>query len=261
MLSSEKSLAYWHDLRLFVERKEYPRANLFARGCLELYLYNYVRKKSDLEESWKYYRAGSGVLEDEFLEQYQIEKASDQNIERVFSEVAKVLDFHDAKQVYKWALKFFRDSPNLIPDITGELYFLLNYSGNEEYKNIQNIELPKDISQKARDFCNHVRRRTSRLKEHFRIADEVYLMSLPSEWEMLLQDCFYEGARNCYWWMHSVKFSLEYINFYRRWKELKADIGNEYINILLDWLEKNQNNFPERYYRVNEIELTKLREL
>ena len=86
-------------------------------------------------------------------------------------------------------------------------------------------------------------------------------MTLPNDWEILLQDVFYEGARNCYWWMSSVKYSLEYFNFYKKWKELKSDIGNEDVEMLLDWLDRNRNMFPEHFYRFDEDDLERLREL
>lgn len=141
------------------------------------------------------------------------------------------------------------------------MYFLLNNANSGEYKNIQNIELSEQHSSRVKKFCNQVMWRNSNLRQHFSIAEEVYLMTLPNKWEMILQDFFYEGVRTSYWWMSSVEYSLQYVNFYKRWEELKEDIGNEYIKNLLELLEKNQNNLPEHFYRLNRSDLEKLRTL
>ncbi|HLL99549.1 MAG TPA: hypothetical protein VK400_00710, partial [Pyrinomonadaceae bacterium] len=78
---------------------------------------------------------------------------------------------------------------------------------------------------------------------------------------MVLQDYFSEGYRSSYWWMRSVEYSLQYIGFYQRWQELKNDVGNETINLLINLLEETLNKLPEPFWLLKQEDLERLKKL
>lgn len=262
MLSSEKSLAYWHKLELPIKRNQYEQTNLFARGCLELYLYYSIEEKNqNIQDSWKEYENRDGILEKKFLEKNKVQKISDANIEKLFYKTARVLSFTKAKDIYSWAVKFFRDTSDSILEASSMLLFLLENTDNKDRKIVQSVELTEKHTDRIRKFCNRIQRRNDSIHEHFSIATNVYNMTIPNNWEMLLQDYFFEGVRSSYWWMDSVKYSLQYINFYKLWGELQEDIGSNHTTLLLKWLKMNLSSFPKYQYRLGEEDLKRLEKL
>ena len=86
-------------------------------------------------------------------------------------------------------------------------------------------------------------------------------MTLPDEWEMLLQDFFFEGARGSYWWMDSVEYSLQYINFYTAWRDLKSAIGGKNINLLFRFLESSEEILSDSFFKLRECDVKRLETL
>ncbi len=86
-------------------------------------------------------------------------------------------------------------------------------------------------------------------------------MNLPNEFEMVLQDYFYEGCRHCFSWAESVEYNLQYVNFVEKWRELKEDIGSKNINLLLNWLEETLTTLPEKFWQFKDADLRRLRQL
>ena len=267
MLSSEKSLAYWERLRIPLVRSEYEKTNLYARGALELIFYPDVIKESqiyDFQESWKNYRTSGSVLSDEFLQNHPLNTTGwidDEKIKSVFQALNVRFKFEKGGDLYKWAIKYFRDSSDSILEAAARITFLLDKlkEGSDEYS--QNIKLPEEQFDRIKKFCNHVKWRNDRLNRHFSVAYEVHEMTLPNQWEMVLQDYFSEGYRSSYWWMRSVEYSLQYIGFYQRWQELKNDVGNETINLLINLLEETLNKLPEPFWLLKQEDLERLKKL
>ncbi len=120
MLSSEKTLAYWHRLNLPIERKRYSQAILFARGCLEVIFYRTVvteQEVYDFQYSWREYREVNSVLSDNFLKSNQpaLKNLIDgEDAKQIIELVRKEIDFNEIDAVYDWALRYFRDSSDSI---------------------------------------------------------------------------------------------------------------------------------------------------
>lgn len=263
MLSSEKTLAYWYRLKLPIERKRYSQEILFARGCLEVIFYSKVVDRGeiyDFQNSWKNYREVNAVLSDDFLKNNQIALKNlidDEDAKQIIKLVKKEIDFDEIDAVYDWALEYFRDSSDSILEAAERIRYLID---EEEKTSDDPDKLPKATEQ-IKKFCNHIKWRNDRLRRHFSVANEVYEMNLPNEFEMVLQDYFYEGSRSSFWWAESVEYNLQYVNFVEKWKELKEDIGNEDINLLLNWLGETLTALPKKFWLFKETDLERLKEL
>lgn len=263
MLSSEKTLAYWYRLKLPIERKRYSQAILFARGCLETIFYIDVvneREIYDFQNSWKDYREANPVLSNNFLKNHKIASKNlinDEEARKIIQLVRKEIDFDEIDAVYVWALNYFRDSSDSILEAADRIRYLID---EEEKTNDKTDKLPEAF-ERIKNFCNLVKWRNSSLRQHFLVAREVYKMNLPSEFEMVLQDYFYEGARSCFSWAESVEYNLQYVNFVDRWKELKENIGGKNINLLLNRLEENLTTMPEKFWRFKGSDLEMLKKL
>jgi hypothetical protein len=250
MLSSDKSLAYWKRLYLPVPRKRYAEAMRFGRGCMEMYLAGRVKHEHEvptLLESWEDYRAEDPVFTDSFLAAHQIAPRDSASVRKAFDDAKHELQFTEADQIYAWSLDCFTSEEDRLSTVAEQLYFMFTGKGAEGHDKLIPFPLDKNQAEPLRNFCVHINRRNSGLDEHFRIAHQVYSMTLPTPWEMLLQDYFYEGVRSGYWWMHSVRYSLQYLYFCERWDEARHKLGPAGIDLTIDWLDANQQNFPARY--------------
>jgi len=252
MLSSEKSLAYWHRMKIPLPRSSYQQASRYAAACLEVLVFSYLQNRSlnpDYWTAWKEYRNVESVVSDDVLEQHQA--ISKGNIEKVFSELETVAQFGESKAIIDWANNWFKSEPDPAFVVVENLAWLLNNLTDNE--NISRPEIREDDIYTVARFCRRIERRNTSLREHFAIAAHVYKMNLPNEREMMLQDIFFEGTRSSYWWMDSVEYTLQFLNFRERWSDLKNDIGAESRKTILEWVAANQGRF-----RISQIKLSTL---
>ncbi|MEK7722813.1 MAG: hypothetical protein AAB336_00540 [Acidobacteriota bacterium] len=262
MLSSEKTVVYWERLNLPIDRKRYSQANFFARGCLELIMYEAIINKREVyrfQESWKDYRTVNPALSDEFMVKTQfIRKNSIDNshILEIIQLVEKEIDFVEAEKLYNWGISYFRNGFDPILESAKRIKFLV-----EEEKSGIELKKEENLFEQVKKFCNRVNWRNASLDRHFSVAREVYTMTLPNEFEMVLQDYFNEGARNCYWWAEIVEYNLQYFNFVERWQDLKEEIGSENINLILRWLQETLVILPSQFWQFKIEDLERLKKL
>jgi len=246
MLSSDKSLAYWHRMNIPLPRSTYQLASRYAAACLEVFVFAYLSTQSlnpDYWVAWEEYRKVENVVPDEVLQLHR--EISNDDIEKVFSDLETVVQFGEGKAIFDWANNWFTSQPDPALAVVENLLWLFD---NE---NISRPEIHKDNIYSLSRFCRRVKRRNDSLREHFGIATHVYKMTLPTEREMLLQDVFFEGTRSSYWWMDSVEYSLQFIHFRQRWSDLKEEMGDESLRKTLEWARANQG---EIRYTKNQID-------
>ena len=112
--------------------------------------------------------------------------------EQILQVTKESFDFEEADAIYEWALKYFRHNFNTILESAERIRFLLD-EWKQNHSEFDQDEKAKKYYEMVRKFCNDVKFHNSWLNRHFEVARHIYEMTLANEWEMILQDRYYEG--------------------------------------------------------------------
>jgi len=261
-LSSEKSIAYWNKMRIPYAKSDGNDLMQLAQGCLEVILYNRINKifKPDSAQLLEHYLSNESILKRNILEQYIVVEISNEVIQKLFVQMGANLNTA-TERVFDWATHFFHEEPDPIIRSISKVQYILDKSASPPSDYYQAGKISDKHLRRIKEFCNKVSWKNKSLRRHFSIAHEVYKMTRPNTIEMLLQDFFYEGVRDSYWWMDSVEYTLQWVHFAERWKDLKIDIGEAAIINLFNWLGKTDDGPCDKYLGLEKFDLDRLRNL
>lgn len=229
MLTSSKGVPYWWRMQIPVEHDRYADMKVSCQSILESLILSYVQTSKTSEslfESWDLYcrRVQSRIKDSDLLE---IDFQSP-DFELIKSALATFsgskLSMSDAENILNWSTNYFQSETSKLVRLMDNLESCLSQN---------RVHFESDLKKRITTLFSRLKWRRQALNEHFSIAHHVYRMSLPDPMEMLLQDIFFDGVRDSYWWMDSVGFTLEHIGILDSWLRFETEIGDAMAQMVI----------------------------
>lgn len=255
MLSVERTEPFISELRLPIQRREFPEVMRFARACLEVYIFPSRETPSgpfdapEFPKYWQRYREKEGVLGEDLLREYARRYKDGRDVVlEMPRELQGWIGADRARSLDDWFTRNFRPMNSYYQNWPHAFWQLLR--ANSEGTSFPIPPPIKDAQWRLLQvFCNDYYRKKKALGVRFREIDLEAKQNGPTPWEAALQTFPVDSSvGGSYPWLRTVRNCLELQLFRDCWRELRIQLGQEAMEHFTDWVSKtaNQHELPDQ---------------